>query len=194
MMSEKKRKYIEIENEMIYTIGNEIYFTEDVNTESIEHLKKEIIKLVESKIKKSTKDSKLNVVYIVDTHGGCVSSVLKFVDFLNLIRKKYKDITFTSIINGTVASAGTIMCAVADNRYMTKHATAMIHELSSGNRGHFTHLVSYTEHLKKEHLKLVDIYKDNSKMSRDEIEELLKNETWFTAEEYLKKGLIDEIK
>ena len=188
-ISDSKR-YIEIENDLIYTIGTQIYFTSPINKQSISLLIKEITKIIDEK----GKNKKLTICYVVDSPGGCVTSVLKFVDFLNIIKTKYKNVEFVSIGTGLIASAGTIMCAVADKRYITKHAYAMIHELSTGNSGKFTHFVSYTSHLKKMHDQLVNIYYEKSNMSIEDIEVLLKNETWFNAEEYLEKGLVDEIK
>jgi ATP-dependent protease ClpP protease subunit len=86
------------------------------------------------------------------------------------------------------------MSIVADKRFMTKNAHAMIHELSSGNQGKYTELRSYCKFLDQLHDKLVSIYCDKTKKSRDEIEKLLRNETWFTADEYLKYGFVEEIK
>ena len=138
-------------------------------------------------------DDKLVITYIVDSPGGCVDSILKFVDFLTLARTKYPYVEFVSIITGFTASAGTIMALVADKRYMTRNASAMIHELSSGSSGMFTHLDSYMKHLKTIHDKLVTVYLDNSKMKKSQVEALLKDETWYDAKAYLKAGFVDKI-
>jgi len=199
-ISNKKRK---IDNntikdkydELIYSIDNEIYFTGSINKNTIAVIIKKITEIInDKKDDHYDENKKLTICYIVDSPGGCVTSVLKFVDFLNIIRNKYDYIEFISIGTGLIASAGTIMCAVADKRYITSNSYAMIHELSSGNIGKFTHLVSHTKYLQQMHDKLVDIYLTKSKMEKDEIEKLLKNESWFNANEYLEKGLVDEIK
>lgn len=182
-------------DELIYSIDNEIYFTGSINKNTIAVIIKKITEIINEKKEEFYDDKKkLVICYIVDSPGGCVTSVLKFVDFLNIIRNKYNYIEFVSIGTGLIASAGTIMCAVADKRYITSNSYAMIHELSSGNIGKFTHLVSHTKYLQQMHDKLVDIYLTKSKMKKDEIENLLKNESWFNANEYLEKGLVDEIK
>jgi len=86
------------------------------------------------------------------------------------------------------------MCIVADKRYMTKNAHAMIHELSSGNMGRFTQLVSYTDFLKELHECLLNIYLEKTQKNRNELEELLKNDTWYNANDYLRNGFVDGIK
>jgi ATP-dependent protease ClpP protease subunit len=193
-------KSVFVDEKFVYTIGNEIHFTANINKISIQEIIKQITNLIHDHKKKSNgfdndgEHDKLNIVYIVDSPGGSVTSILKFVDFINVAKKKYPFVEFTSIITGLVASAGTIMAIVADKRYMTKNAHAMVHELSSGNSGKYTEFRSYVKFLDQLHDKLVNIYCDRTKKSRQEIEELLKNETWFSAEDYMKFGFIDEIK
>jgi ATP-dependent protease ClpP protease subunit len=92
------------------------------------------------------------------------------------------------------ASAGTIMAIVADKRYITKHAYAMIHELHGGMIGKRTFVKSKATHMEKLHNDLVDIYMEKIKLDREKLEMLLSNETWFSAQEYLEMGFVDEIK
>ena len=86
------------------------------------------------------------------------------------------------------------MAICADKRYMTKYAHAMVHELASGNSGKYTEMGSYMKFLDKLHDKLVNIYIDKTNKEREEIEKIMRKETWFTAEEYKELGFIDEIK
>ncbi len=182
-------------NRSIYTIGNDIYFTAGVNKHTIQEIIRQMTQLIHDHKKKSNGDpDKLTITYIVDSPGGSVTSILKFVDFLSLSKLKYPFVEFVSVISGLVASAGTIMAIAADKRYMTKNAHAMIHELSSGNSCKYTEFKSYIKFLDQLHDKLTNIYIEKTKKSREEIEGLLKNETWFGAEEYKKNGFIDEIK
>ena len=86
------------------------------------------------------------------------------------------------------------MCVIADKRYITKYAFAMIHELSGGNMGSYSKLMSYSDYVTQLHNTLTNIYLDKCKCDKKELEELLKIDTWFNAEAYLKKGFVDEIK
>lgn len=191
-----KRKRVEATiDQLIYTIGKEIHFTAEINKLTIEQIIKEMTTIIHNSIDdhRSAND-KLTITYVVDSPGGDVIAILKFVDFIRLAKTKYPYIEFVSIITGLVASAGTIMCIVADKRYMTKYAHAMIHELTAGKMGKYTHLISHTSFLTKLHEMLMEIYLDGSKKGKDELPTLMKNETWFSAKEYLEHGFIDDIK
>ena len=85
------------------------------------------------------------------------------------------------------------MALTAHKRLMTASAYAMVHELSSGNSGKFTFLSSHMDFVNQLHSKLVNIYVDATGKPKDEIEKLMKNETWFSAEEYKRLGFVDEI-
>jgi len=180
---------------MIYTIGNEIHFTASINKDTIERIIRKITKLINKNHEKyKDSDDKFEIAYIVDSPGGCVTSILKFVDFIKMVKHKYPYVVFTSIITGMVASAGTIMCICADTRLMTKHAHAMIHELSAGRDGNYQHLMSYSNYLSSLHNTLISIYLENNiNKTRPELERLLVEETWFDSEEYLDAGFVGKI-
>lgn len=181
-------------DKQIYTIGNVIHFTASINQHTIEKIIRKITKIInlnDSKYKDT--DEKLEIAYIVDSGGGCVTSTLKFIDFINLSRQKHPYLVFTSIITGLVASAGTIMCICADNRYMTEHAFAMVHELSAGNYGNYQRLISHSKFITNLHETLLDIYLKNTKLSKKKLEVYLAQETWFSSKEYLKAGFVTKI-
>lgn len=179
----------------IYTDGTDIHFTASINDKTIIIITKYITDIIKKNISKyKHNDKKLNITYIVDSPGGSVSAILKFVDYIGLIKQKYKFIEFTSIITGTAASAGTIMAIVADKRYMTKYAHAMIHELSASRNGKFSHIKSYTNFLTELHDTLVSIYLSKVKIDREFLENMLVDETWFSAVKYKELGFVDDIK
>ncbi len=60
--------------------------------------------------------------------------------------------------------------------------------------GRYTQLVSYTDFLKELHDCLLNIYLEKTRKEKSELEELLKNDTWYNAEDYLDGGFVDEIK
>lgn len=195
MQTVKKRK-IEHIHPLIYTSGNEIHFEYDkVDKLSIALFIKQITRLVEKKYKDKNSDEPVTITYILDTPGGCATTALKFVDFITLIKEKYQGLTFNSVITGLVASAGTIMAVVADKRYMTFNAHAMIHELSTGVHGRYTQIVAHKKFIDELEGKLVNIYlKHNKTISREKLEQLLMKDTWCGAIEYKEYGFVHEIK
>lgn len=189
------KKVILLDEHFVYRVGNEIHFATGVNKTSIQALIKTIMEyIMEHKNKALGDPEKLDIVIIIDSPGGSINALFKFIDTLQLCREKFKFVTFTSVINGMAASAATIMAICCDKRYMTKHATAMVHELSSGFASKYQEINSYCKHLKDVHEKLANIYVQKTRLSRDEIEKIMRNETWYTSEEYLQLGFVDEIK
>lgn len=181
-------------NKMIYSTDTEIRFTEQINKITIETLIKEINKIIQKyHTKYVNTDKKLNITYIVDSPGGLLSSTFKFIDFISLTKKKYPYVNFNSIITGSAASGATLITICADKRQMTKLSSAMIHNLSANKTGSYNHLMSYSDHLKSQHEKIVQIYLNYSKCTREQLETFLTNETWMTSEQYLRHGFIDEI-
>ena len=201
-----RHKYLVPEsNSRIYSVEDEIHFTEQVDDDSIETLIKEFNRVITRKTKQyHDDDEKITITYIVDSPGGSVLAILKFVDYIRMMKKKHSNIEFVSVITGMSASAGTIMCMVADKRKMTKYAKAMIHELSAGmSRTKYTFMHSQMKLSTNLHNDLVEIYLDNLKnnhkeskspvSTKEELETLLREETWFTSQEYFDKGFVHEI-
>lgn len=197
----------------IFIAGNkEIHFNAHVDGDTITRLKKLISIVVNENKDKLVKyddgvipygrekDPPVIITYIVNSPGGSVHDVLDFVDYIGILRNTFVNIKFTSIITGMVASAGTIMCIIADKRQMTRFAFAMIHELSTGlSRANYTRIMTHAEFIKQLHDVLVLIYLECRKIplddiaKRNELELQLKNETWMTAEQYREGGFVDEI-
>lgn len=200
----RKRKFDSVENNdhknhqiydpLIYTFGKVVHFSADIDKLTIEILIKHISAIINTFYDDyETRGETLQITYVVDSNGGSVSSVLKFVDFLKLAKLSYPLLQFKSVISGLTASAGTIMACVADERVMTSNATAMIHDLSGRIPGTYTQMMSQVEFIKHLNKSLVDIYLQKCNRTRDEIEKLLMTNKWFNAQEYKEYGFIDSI-
>ena len=196
----------------IYIIGDsEIHFTAEVDDKHIERLKKLIAKVVMRNKKKLRTESggddfirddgdDFTITYVVNSPGGRVSSVMGLVDYFNVLKNKYKNLKFHSIATGCVASAGTIMCVVADKKTITRNTFAMIHELS-GSPGYtnYTKLQSHAEYTRKLHETIVRLYltnigqDPNNKEHVEELERKLHRESWLSAEEYKNLGFADNV-
>lgn len=201
------------ENSIFMAGDNEIHFNTHVDGETISRIKKLIAIIIDDNKDKLVKfdengcipanrenDSPVVITYIVNSNGGSVHDVLDFVDYINFLRCTFSNIRFTSIITGMVASAGTIMCIIADKRQMTRFAFAMIHELSTGvARTNYTRIMTHADFIQNVHNVLVTIYLESRNISIDdhakikELEELLINETWMDPQQYKSYGFIDDV-
>jgi ATP-dependent protease ClpP protease subunit len=177
----------------IYRSHNEIWFNCSVTLHSINYLIKIIYEVLhDEKLSAYREANTLEVILHIDSNGGYVKDCFKFIDFVRQLQKK--NIKFTSIINGSAYSCGSLMAIVCNNRKMTKHSNAMIHELSSCVAGEWSRMNNRLKQIGFLHNYIVTIYTEHSKLADSlKIKELLEKETWFTPEQYLELGFIDSI-
>ena len=97
-------------------------------------------------------------------------------------------------VNGSTASAATLMSMCGSKRFMYKNAYMLIHQISSVIiQGKFEEFKDEMENQEKLMSQIKSIYLEKSKMSEHQIEDLLKHDLWLPAETCLEYGLVDEI-
>ena len=187
----------------LYSIGNDVYFNCEVCSESINKLQKEISTIINS-FKQPQPDAQslfnttkqeitLSIRLIINSCGGDVYEMLRFIDFMDIIRKQYPTIKFVSCINGIAFSAATLIAVVADERIITPNSSVMIHQMSLWNGGPINFINQRIKHLNLIYEKMVDIYVKRTKQTREMIVDLLSKETWYDAKSYLDAGFVDTI-
>jgi len=124
----------------------------------------------------------------LNTFGGSIFAAFSTVDTIR--RMKSKVYTY---IDGSVASAGTLISAIGSKRYMGQHAHLLIHQLSSGVYGKFSEMEDEIFNCANLMRLLKDFYKKNTKLPMKKLDELLKRDIWLNAEECLQYGIVDEI-
>ena len=192
-----------VKDTSLYRSHNEVWFNCSINNDTINKLIKLMYEIIHDEKLSAYRESssEIEVILHIDSPGGSVRSVLKFYDFVTLLKKK--NIKLRTIINGYAASAATIMAIIGNVREITPSSTTMIHELSSVFSGNYSHIKSYMKHLDFLHERLIHIYKthsnntnlpkSNDNTNNVDIEELLLLETWMNAEQYLELGFVDKI-
>jgi ATP-dependent Clp protease protease subunit len=195
-----------VKDSSLYRSYNEIWFNCSVTNETINKAIKLMYEIVhDEKLSAYRESSKeIEIIFHIDSPGGSVKSMLKFIDFVMLLKKK--NVKLKTIINGYAASAATLMAIIGDEREITPHSHAMIHELSSLYHGNYTHLQSYSKHLDFLHTQIINIYKTHIRPTQPaadpkkkepapplDLEKMLLKETWMDANEYLKLGFVDRI-
>ena len=110
------------------------------------------------------------------------------IDTINSLR-----IPVISIIEGSAASAATMISIVCDYRIILPNSLMLIHQLSSSTWGKMDELEDEMKNLKKLMKKITDLYKKYSKIESSKLKDILKHDIWWDAKECLKKGLVDEI-
>ena len=84
------------------------------------------------------------------------------------------------------------MSVVGKKRYMTKHASMLIHQLSSWTGGKMNEIEDEFKNLGEMMENITDIYLNHCKMKKKELSEFLKHDRWWNFNKCKKLGLIDE--
>lgn len=97
--------------------------------------------------------------------------------------------------DGVAASIGAMIFMSGHKRYMAKNALLMFHAASGGAYGQASKLRKAADTLEKVNKLLIDTIVAQTTNKRETVEKWFENETdtWFTAEEALKAGLIHGI-
>lgn len=124
----------------------------------------------------------------IHSDGGSVFSGLAAMDYI--LRCKTPVHTY---IDGSAASAATLMSIAGKKRFIHKNSFMLIHQLSTFLHGKYE---EFKDEIRNQEMLMDTIkrsYKEYSKMSDDEIKELLKHDLWLDSKTALDFGLVDEI-
>lgn len=175
----------------LYSDANHIYFNDDINEHTSFQLCREL-RNIKKKLTSlnSTYCSKLRIpIYLhLTTNGGCIHSAMIIIDCINNL-----NYPVYSVIEGIVASAGTLISINCEKRFITNNSYMLIHQLSSGIWGKMAEIVDQYDNLVKLTDHICQIYLDKTKIKRKELEKCLKKDITWNADECIKKGLVDDI-
>jgi ATP-dependent Clp endopeptidase proteolytic subunit ClpP len=189
----KKEEQEEVEETYLKRIKrsfNHIYFYSEVDRDTIFEL---IMLIKEAEEENIITSYKLNIetvpIYLhINSNGGNIFEAFNAIDVIIACK-----VPIYTIIEGSVASAGTLISVVGQKRYICPHAYMLIHQLSSCCWGKMTEIEDEFKNLQELMDKIKDIYKENSSIPKKELLELLKHDLWLNAEKSLQYKLVDEI-
>ncbi|MDH6456920.1 ATP-dependent Clp protease protease subunit [Fusobacterium sp. PH5-7] len=127
----------------------------------------------------------------INSPGGDISETLAIYHELKRLSQT-KEIT--AYIDGMACSAATLIAIAAKKTIMGKGCYFMIHNpmiyMGYSNTGEMQEAI---EHLNKTKENMIDLYEEKSSLSREDIAKKMDEETYFSAQEALEAGFIDEI-
>lgn len=128
------------------------------------------------------------IVMHINSPGG---SVFEGFAIYNTIRSS--GIRTVAKIEGVCASIATLIALAADSVEMGQYSQFMIHNPFSMVEGDADKMRQQAEVLANIESQLIDAYKRKTKKDEQEIRDLMKAETWFTAEQAKDAGFVDII-
>ena len=168
--------------------GNDIYLYGDINQDSSKLLKDYINEANDQidKIKEYHPVSPINIH--IQSNGG---SFLHSLYIIDLIKNSPNEID--TYIDGFAASAATLVSLAGEKRYMTKNSLMLIHELSGGSEGKYNQIKDNMRNFDLFMNMIKNMYKENSKLTENDLNYLLSHDFWLSSKECLEYGLIDKI-
>jgi len=99
----------------------------------------------------------------------------------------------TVIVEGIAASIATTILAAGDQKAIVKNGMFYLHKPLTGAYGYASDLRKIADELDVCEESIINAYDYNKMLDRDQIQELMANETLMTAQDALAKGFIDYI-
>ncbi|MDN3699189.1 Clp protease ClpP [Vibrio cortegadensis] len=129
-----------------------------------------------------------DLIMRVQSYGG---SVYEGLAMFNAI-KAHKGKT-TGVVDGLAASIATYMLMACDEIHMPENSTFMIHNPSIGAWGEEDEIESALVQVKNAKMTVSNAYVERSGKPLEEVLGAMAQETWFTAQQALEWGLIDQV-
>ena len=161
---------------------NHIYFYGNVNSKSIMSLNEALHNL-------NLPGKKFDQIWLhINSNGGYVYSAMAAVDTIIA-----SETPVNTIIEGMAASAATMLSIVGEKRYIRPYSAVLIHELRGGCEGRKSDIDDEKKNLDRLEKRLINLYKDHSKMPATKLKKMFKRELEYSAKDCVKFGIVDEI-
>ena len=163
-----------------------IFLAEDVNPTSASLVVAQLLFL-------ESEDPDREIYLYINSPGGSITDGMAIVDTINYIK-----CPVTTICVGLAASMGAVLLAsgTKGKRYATPNAEILIHQpliAGGGLSGQTTEIKIHADHMVKTREKLNRLLSERTGQDLATIERDTERDTYMTAEEALKYGLIDGI-
>lgn len=177
----------------VETVDNHIYFYADVDSDRclalIRAVREADTKLRAEHLSRGLDGEPMTPIWIhVHSYGGSLFAALSLADQLTMIKSP-----LYAIVEGIAASAATLIAMSCSKRYILPNSFMMVHQLSSFMWGKYEEFKDEMELQNKLMERLVKFYAEKSKLSKEDIETMLKRDFWMDAEECVERGFADEI-
>lgn len=126
----------------------------------------------------------------INSPGGSVFEAMAIIAMLNRHPAK-----IISHIDGVAASCASVIPMISEKIIMPSNALMMIHHAMTGAWGNADQLRKAADDVERISQSMCQYYLDKAgdKLDSENLNEMLKEDTWLTAEQALEIGLVDEI-
>jgi len=130
------------------------------------------------------------ISFYINSPGGVVTSAFAMYDTMQYIKSKV-----STVCVGQAASAGSLLLTAGEPgmRFSLPNSRVMVHQPSGGAQGQATDIEIQAREILGLRKKLNDIYVTHTGQKLTEIEKVMERDTFMSAPEAKKFGLIDHV-
>lgn len=178
-------------------IKRNLYFSEQVDQESIRKLTESIVEINEDDEKLIQIFQAYNLNYVpepikifIDSYGGAVYQVFGLLSIMESSK-----VPIHTIATGAAMSGGFLMLICGHKRFAHKYATPMYHQVSSVTWGKLEDMKDDVKETKRLQKMIDEFVISKTKLTKKKLKEInsLKKDWFLTPTESLQYGIIDEI-
>ncbi len=130
-----------------------------------------------------------NSIYLhITSSGGALMPTLYICDLI-----QYLDTDVITFVDGYAASAASLIAVCGNKRYITKHSSMLIHQLSADISGKFIEIKDKFNNAEQLMNSVADIYISNTNITKETLVYLLQHDIWLNSTNCLNLGFVDEI-
>ena len=161
-----------------------VYFSAPVEAKYTLKLLKSLDEASDFALKNCTWPSAARVYLYINSEGGCAFAGLSMMDHVRLNR-----VPIVTIADGYVASAATFILLGGYERKSMCNAKILIHQLSTAFWGKYADLLDEAQNSKELMDTFCKLYAENTRLSRQKLHSLLKQELHMNAAASLEWGI-----
>lgn len=177
----------------VETVNNHIYFYADIDTDRclalIQYLHYLDADIRSEHISRNLSPDNMTPIWLhICSNGGDVAMALAVADQIASIKTPVY-----TVVEGICASAATLLSISGAKRYILPNSIMMIHELSTmffGSHTEFEIELSFQQILMQ---KITKFMESRTKMSYENLADVMKRDFWMDADKALENGFVDEI-
>ena len=184
---EEPQNMVRLKDRIDYTLlqSRRIFLADAVTNESAEDVIKKLWYL-------ELQDPGKPILLLINSPGGSVDAGFAVWDQIKMISSPV-----TTLVTGIAASMGSVLslAAAPGRRFATPQSRIMIHQpaISGMVQGQATDLEIQAKEILKMKSLIINLYMKATGKTYEVIEKSIDRDTWMTAEEAKKFGLIDQI-
>lgn len=174
----------------IYSTNNHVFFNDNITFDTAFALNKELRAVAQRvQLMSVLQGTELQPIYLhLTTNGGDIYAAFSVIDTMKQLHMP----VFT-VIDGFVASAGTLISTAGERRFISKNAYMLIHELRSQFWGKMSEIEEEFSNLQKMMAHIVAHYMECTNIPRKKLDKILVKDSIWNAAECIEHGIVDEI-